>query len=151
MWNSIKNFFNKNQIGQNNNTDIGNNKNNKIKGPKNSVINDLSIGNNVPELLKFKVKIENDIFNMKEWIWNCSECKKSYDIWMDKIKEKIDNDLKNNDEWKQWHKLYSKIENWEKVVTCDNHMILGKKIEMRINQLKDWNYTITELLHKNNK
>lgn len=147
----MKNIFNKNKIGKNDNIDIGHYKNNKIKGPKNSVINDLSIGNDVPELLKFKFKIENDIFNMKTLIWNCSECKKSYHTWMNKIKEGIDNYQKNNNEQKQWYNLYSKIENWEKVVTCEKHMTLGKNIEMRINQLKDWNYAIIELLHKNNK
>lgn len=144
----MKNFFNKNKIGKNDNIDIGNYKNNKIKGPKNSVINDLSTGNDVSGLWDRKEKIDDDIFDLKQVIRNCSECKKNYDTWMNKIKEEIDNDQKNNDEQKQWYNLYSKIENWEKVVTCHDHKNIGRKIGMKINRLEEINYLINKLVDK---
>ena len=122
----MKNIFNKNKIGKNDNIDIGNYKNNKIKGPKNSVINDLSTGNDVSGLWDRKEKIHNDIWHLVQELKKCSECKYSYNPW-------------------DPEEIY---ENFEKVVICNNHMDTISEIGMKINRLKEINYLIDKLVDK---
>lgn len=122
MRNFIKNLFNKNQIGKNNNTDIGNNKNNK-----NSVTNNLSTGNDVSGLWDRKEKIQNDIWHLEQELKKCSECKYDCNPW-------------------DPEGIY---ENCGKIVICNNHMDTISKIKMKTNLLYEINNLMWKLADKN--
>ncbi len=150
MFGFIKNIFNKNKIGKNDNTDIGNNKNNKIKDNENNVINSLSLGkDDISSLSKLKIKIEDDVFSLKEEIWNCPACKSHYFSIMNNVIKIINNDkLKNSNEWNINYSKYLQIKNWDEIITCNNHKSIAKKIEMKIDQIKGLNYSINNLFDK---
>lgn len=84
---SIKNIFDKNKIGKNDNTDIGNNKNNKVRQKNVSFINNESIESLIKfskEINQEKVLLEEKIFSIKE----CEDCKNIRDDKLNSLEKK---------------------------------------------------------------
>ena len=144
----LKNIFNKNKIGKNDNVDIGNNKNNKIWGHKNSIVNEISVNDNIFSLYQQKKQIETENLEKQYVVSTCGDCTRKYEIWMDEIKVTIHND-EVDDKKKQNASIFlQQIKNWHRVIVCEEHKFLGKQIEFNIQNIIELNYLINELLNK---